>query len=109
MALTSIDIERYVKIASGIKSLPKKDFYLSFDVEADVVYINFYNPALTADDSELIDDDVIIRYDEQQEIIGLTILHVSSRILKSDQGKQAITKKGATAERAQIYKVTSNE
>lgn len=93
MALTSMDIEHYVKMASGIKSLPKRDLYLSYDVEADVAYINFYNPAKPADDSELTDDDVIVRYDEQQEIIGLTILHVSSRGLKSEQRKQSMAKK----------------
>lgn len=98
MALTSMDIERYVEMASEIKSLPKRDLYLSYDVEADVAYINFYNPAKPADDSELTDDDVIVRYDEQQEIIGLTILHVSSRGLKSEQRKQSTTKKGAFSE-----------
>lgn len=112
MALTSIDIERYIKIASGIKSLPKRDFYLSFDVEADVVYINFHNPALAAEDSELTDDDVIVRYDEQQEIIGLTILHASSRVMKGDQGRQATTKKGpparAFAAKSAYFKLRSN-
>jgi len=42
-------------------------------------YINFHNPAKSADDSELTDDDVIIRYDGNEEIIGLTILHASKR------------------------------
>lgn len=79
MALVSIDIEQYVRLASNVKFLLKQDFYLSYDAEADVVYINFYNPAKSADDSELTNDDVIVRYDEQQEIIGLTILHASQR------------------------------
>jgi len=43
-----------------------------------VAYINFHNPAKSADDSELTDDDVIIRYDGNEEIIWLTILHASS-------------------------------
>lgn len=98
MALTNIDIEHYIKIASSIKFLPKKDFHLSFDAEADVVYINFHNPALAADDSELNDDDVIVRYDEQQEIIGLTILHASSRELKSVKSKQEMTRKNSPQE-----------
>ena len=49
----------------------------SYDVEADVLYINFNKPSI-ATASELTDDDVIIRY-EDEEIIGLTILHVSQR------------------------------
>ena len=79
MALASIDIEQYVRLASNVNLLPKQDFYLSYDAEADVVYVNFHNPAKSADDSELTDDDIIVRYDEQQEVIGLTILHASQR------------------------------
>ncbi|MBV8884943.1 MAG: DUF2283 domain-containing protein [Chroococcidiopsidaceae cyanobacterium CP_BM_RX_35] len=79
MTLASIDIEQYVELAANVKRLPKGDFYLSYDAEADVVYINFQNPANSADDSELTDDDIIIRYNENEEIIGLTILHASKR------------------------------
>jgi len=79
MALASIDIQQYVELTSNVKHLPKRDFYLSYDAEADVAYINFHNPATSADDSELTDDDIIIRYNENEEIIGLTILHASKR------------------------------
>jgi len=79
MALASINIEQYVKVAANANLLPKRDFYLSYDAEADIAYINFHNPARAADDSELTDDDVIIRYDKDEEIIGLTILHASKR------------------------------
>jgi uncharacterized protein YuzE len=50
---------------------------MSYDAEADVLYVNFKKPSC-ATDSELTDDDVIIRY-EGEEIIGLTILHASRR------------------------------
>ncbi|MFM7908839.1 MAG: DUF2283 domain-containing protein, partial [Microcystis sp.] len=36
----------------------------------------FYQPSLPADDSELTDNDVIIRY-QGDKIIGLSILNVS--------------------------------
>jgi len=52
------------------------DLYLSYDAEADVAYISFHNPALPAADSE-IKDDVIIRYDETNNVIGFTILNAS--------------------------------
>ena len=39
------------------------------------LYINFKKPS-HADDSELTDDDVIIRY-EKGEIVGITILNAS--------------------------------
>ena len=79
MTLTRLDIEQYVNMALNVKQLPKKDVYLSYDTRADVVYINFHNPAKPAYDTELTDDNVIIRYDNQEEIVGLTILHASSR------------------------------
>lgn len=85
MALTRLDIKQYVNMAVNIKQLPKKDFYLSYDTGADVVYINFHNPAKPAYDTELTDDNVIIRYDKQEEIVGLTILHASLRRSKSYQ------------------------
>jgi uncharacterized protein YuzE len=42
-----------------------------------VLYINFRKPS-HATDSELTDDDVIIRY-EGDDVIGLTILNASKR------------------------------
>ena len=42
-------------------------------------YINFKKPS-HADDSELTDDDVIIRY-EKGEVVGITILHAERRCL----------------------------
>ena len=43
----------------------------------DVLYLNFKKPGV-ATDSEITDDDVIIRY-EGDEVVGLTILHASQR------------------------------
>jgi len=51
--------------------------WLTFDDEADTLYINFKKPS-HASDSELTDDDIIIRYDGD-EVVGLTILHASQR------------------------------
>lgn len=50
---------------------------MAYDQEADVMYINFKKPGV-ATDSELTDDDVIIRY-EGEEVIGFTVLHASQR------------------------------
>ena len=65
-----------LNLVSAIKTLPKKDTWTFYDVEADVLYINFHQPALIADDSELTEDGILIRY-QNDEIIGLTILNVS--------------------------------
>ncbi len=51
---------------------------MMFDAEADVLYVNFQSPAQAATDSEVTDDDVVIRY-ARDEVVGLTILSVSNR------------------------------
>ncbi len=55
--------------------LPSRNVWARFDAEADVLYLNFKKPS-HADDSELTDQDVLIRY-EKGEIVGVTILRAS--------------------------------
>ena len=71
------ELNNYLKLAPAVLAAPNRYLWSSYDAEADVLYINFKKPSV-ATDSELTDDDVIIRY-ENDEIIGLTILHVSRR------------------------------
>ena len=59
------------------KLLQYKQIWTTYDKEADVLYLNFKKPS-HADDSELTDDDVIIRY-EKEKIIGITVLNASKR------------------------------
>jgi uncharacterized protein YuzE len=51
---------------------------VSYDVEGDVLYVSFCEPNIAAD-SELTEDNVIVRYDDEDHIIGLTILDASKR------------------------------
>ena len=71
------EIKEFLKIAPAVKNAPHRYLWSSYDVDADVLYINFKKPS-HATDSELTDDDIIIRY-EGEEVIGLTILHASKR------------------------------
>lgn len=50
-----------------------------YDREADVLYIRI-NPSLPTTNSELTDDDIVIRY-SGDAIIGCTILHASRRLV----------------------------
>ena len=75
MALT--DVQEYLKFLPVIKRSPQGSIWSSYDAEADVLYVNFRKPS-QATDSEITDDDVILRY-AGDEIIGLTILHASQR------------------------------
>lgn len=77
--MVSLDIQQYLQVLPVIKRAPQQAVWLSYDLEADVLYINFKKPS-QATDSELTDDDVIVRY-EDNEVIGFTVLHVSQRSL----------------------------
>ncbi len=57
--------------------IPHKRMWVAYDEEADVLYVNFKKPS-HADDSELTDDDIIVRY-EKGRIVGITILNASKR------------------------------
>jgi uncharacterized protein YuzE len=72
-----IDVTEYLSIVPAVLRAPHAYLWSSYDAEADVLYINFKKPA-HATDSEMTDDDVIIRY-EGDDIVGLTILHASAR------------------------------
>jgi len=76
-ALSVVDMDKIGVIADVVLRSPHRYLLSSYDPEADVLYINFKKPA-RATDSELTDDDVIVRY-EGDEVIGVTILHVSKR------------------------------
>ena len=73
--MAPVTIDRYVHLIPAVKYSPKQYLWSSYDAEADVLDVNFKKPS-HADDSELTDDDVIIRY-EQGQVIGLTILNAS--------------------------------
>lgn len=60
---------------------------VTYDKEADVLYVNFEKPS-HAIDSELTDDDMIIRY-AGKKVIGVTILH-ASKFLRKKNGKSRI-------------------
>ncbi|TVR08820.1 MAG: DUF2283 domain-containing protein [Phormidium sp. GEM2.Bin31] len=78
MALTQ-DTLKYLKFLPLLQELPKRQFMLLYDSEADVLYIDFFNPPRPCEDTELTDDDIVIRYDQFDEVVGLTVLHASSR------------------------------
>lgn len=72
-----LNLEAYLKFLPTINQMPQKNVWMHYDDEADVLYVNFVRPS-EADDSELTDDDVIIRY-QGDELIGMTILHARQR------------------------------
>ena len=76
-----VDFQEYLKLIPSVNRAPQHAVWLTYDAEADTLYVNFKKPSY-ATDSELTDDDVIIRY-EGEEVIGFTVLHASKRIKKT--------------------------
>ena len=71
------EVEKTLALVPGLLELPHPKIWTSYDKEADVLYINFKKPS-HADDSELTEDDVIIRY-ENGKVVGITVLNASNR------------------------------
>ena len=72
------EIERIVELTPELLHLPSGRMWTSYDREADVLYINFKKPS-RADDSELLDSGVLVRY-EQGEVVGITVMNASLRV-----------------------------
>jgi len=80
MALANYqEAQTYLKFLPLLHDLPKQPFFIVYDAEADVLYIDFSHPPQSAEDSELTNDDIVIRYDAVNAIVGLTILNASQR------------------------------
>lgn len=75
--MATTNVADYLQLVPTILGSPRGFIWSSYDRDADVLYINFRKPAV-ATDSEMRDDDIIVRYDGD-EIIGLAILHASRR------------------------------
>jgi len=73
----AIEVEKALELVPELLGIPRARIWSAYDKEADVLYINFKKPS-HADDSELTEDDIIIRY-EQAEVVGVTILNASKR------------------------------
>ena len=75
------DIQEYLRLIPAVNKAPQHALWLTYDAEADTLYVNFKKPSV-ATDSEMTDDDIIIRY-EEKEVIGYTVLHASKRLKKT--------------------------
>jgi len=75
--MASIEVKDYLNLIPTVKDSPEGYLWSSYDSDADVLYVNFKKPS-HATDSELTDEDVIIRY-EGEAVVGITILHASKR------------------------------
>ena len=75
--MATISFDNVLTVVPQVLQLHQSNVWFSYDEEADVLYVNFKKPSY-ADDSELLDNDVIVRY-EGEEVVGMTILNASRR------------------------------
>ena len=71
------ELSAYLQLVPMLVRAPHPALTTSYDADADVLYIELKAGA-HATDSELTDDDVIVRY-AGTDVVGLTILHASTR------------------------------
>ena len=72
MAVT--EIQDYLKLLPKRKESREGLVWMSYDAEADTLYVNYKKPS-HATDSELTEDDVIVRY-QGEEVVGFTVLRL---------------------------------
>lgn len=75
---------KYIEVAEAVsrviagKVLPP--MRMSYDPAGDVLYVHFGEEPASADDSEFVEDDVVVRY-RGEDVVGVTILNASKRIV----------------------------
>ena len=74
------NLDRVLNFVPQALQLHQKNIWFSYDEEADVLYLNFKKPSHT-DDSELLDNEVLVRY-EGEEVVGITIMNASKKTQK---------------------------
>ena len=72
------DLHDLANMARILKGFPIHRMNLRYDAEADVLYVKFADSA-PIHQSELTDDDFLIEYDAQGQVVGVTVLAASSR------------------------------
>lgn len=75
--MTALDMKKIINLTPKLLNMPFKRVWYSYDEEADVLYMNFKKPS-NADESNLTDDDIIVR-SEKGNVVGITVLHASKR------------------------------
>ncbi len=78
--MATVSLDHLMTFVPQVLQLHQKNIWLSYDEEADVLYVNFKKPN-RADDSELLDTDIIVRY-EGEEVVGMTVMNASKKVKK---------------------------
>ena len=69
-------VEEVLRLLPALRKVHSGSVWVSYDAEADVLYVSFRMPNV-AETSDEVQRDVLARYDEQGELIGYTVLNAS--------------------------------
>jgi len=72
------DLPELARLCPILRRFPIHRMNLRYDAESDVLYVKFADSA-PIHQSELSDDDLLIEYDADRNIVGVTILEALSR------------------------------
>ena len=72
------DLNELARLCPILRRFPIHRMNLRYDADADVLYVKFADSAPIYQ-SELSDDDLLIEYDADKNIVGVTILDASRR------------------------------
>ena len=82
--MEAVEVSKTLNLVPELLDVPYPRIWPVYDKEANVLYLNFKKPS-QADDSELTDDDLIIRY-EKGAVIGITVLNASRKRAGYERG-----------------------
>jgi uncharacterized protein YuzE len=75
--MEAVEVKSVLNRIPELLDVPDPRIRAAYDNAADVLYLNFKKPS-HADDSELTDDNLIIRY-EKGSVVEITVLNASRR------------------------------
>lgn len=76
-AVAELTADTFIALLPTLREIPGHLLWSLYDEEADVLYVSFRKEE-AATDSEMTDDDVIVRY-HGDEVVGFTVLNASRR------------------------------
>ena len=68
--MEAVEVKSVSNLVPELLKVPYSRIWTVYDKEADVLYLNFKKPS-PADDSELTDDDLLIRYEKMRALCDL--------------------------------------
>ena len=71
-------MEKFKQLYDVTRDSPSGKLFVDYDKEADVLYVTFTENA-SIYMSDLTDDDILLEYDKDGHLVGVTILDASQR------------------------------